>query len=157
MTLKCVKSLLVAGFSVFCLLFSISVFAQDQLPETQQDTKKEEKKGFDANEVIFGHILDAHEFHFFSYEGKDGKEHEAAIPLPVILYSSQRGLSTFMFSKFEHGETTYDGYRVITSKAIEQENLPADKYHEGQIVAVDSSGQIDQSVNVYDFSLSRNV
>jgi F-type H+-transporting ATPase subunit a len=157
MTLKCVKSLLVAGFSFICLLFSISVFAQGQLPETQQDTKKEEKKGFDASEVIFGHVLDAHEFHFFSFEGSDGKEHEATIPLPVILYAPQRGVSAFMFSKFEHGEAEYDGYKVISSKNIRENNLPADKYHEGQIVAVDSNGQIDDTVKVYDFSLTRNV
>ena len=102
---KCVKSLLVAGFSVFCLLFSVSIFAQDEHPEAEQEVKKEEKKGFDANEVIFGHVLDAHEFHFFSYEGSDGEEHEAAIPLPVLLYSPQKGFSAFMFSAFHHGET----------------------------------------------------
>jgi F-type H+-transporting ATPase subunit a len=157
MTLRCLKSLLGAGFSVFCLFFSISIFAQGELPETKADVKKEEKKGFDANEVIFGHVLDAHEFHFFSYEGKDGKEHEAVIPLPVILYSPQRGLSFFMFSKFHHGEEEYQGYRVLSTKAIEEENLPVADYHEGQIVAVKESGQIDNSVKVYDFSLTRNV
>ncbi|MFT4155660.1 F0F1 ATP synthase subunit A [Parafilimonas sp.] len=157
MTLKCVKSLLVAGFSVFCLLFSISVFAQEELPETEQDVKKEEKKGFDANEVIFGHVLDAHEFHFFSFEGSDGGEHDFAIPLPVILYSPQRGVSAFMFSKFHHGEHEYKGYRVLTAKTIEEENLPAAKYHDGQIVAVNENGQVDEAVKVYDFSLTRNV
>jgi len=99
MTLKCVKSLLVAGFSIACLLFSISIFAQGEQPETKPDIKKEKKNSFDANEVIFGHILDAHEFHFYSYKGSDGAEHEASIPLPVILYSPQKGLSVFMFSK----------------------------------------------------------
>ena len=103
MTLKCVKSLLVAGFSVFCLLFSISVSAQHESHETEPGVN-EEKKGFDANEVIFGHVLDAHEFHFFSYEGSDGTEHEAVIPLPVLLYSPQKGFSAFMFSEFHHGE-----------------------------------------------------
>ena len=59
-----VKCLLVAVLSVF----SISVLAQHEEGKTA-------KKSFDANEVIFGHIMDAHEFHFFSYEGSDGKEH----------------------------------------------------------------------------------
>src|SRR5882672_7573538 len=128
MTLKCVKSLLVAGFSVVCLLFSISIFAQGELSETESSLKKEEKKDFDANEVIFGHVLDAHEFHFFSYEGSDGKEHEASIPLPVILYSPQKGFSVFMFSKFHHAETTYDGYEVLTNKKIEELKLDDTKY-----------------------------
>ena len=91
MMFRSVKSLLVAGFSVFCLLFSISLFAQGQMPETESSTKKEEKKDFDASEVIFGHVLDAHEFHFFSYEDSDGKEHEAAIPLTRnSLFSAKR-------------------------------------------------------------------
>ena len=104
MTVRSVKSLLVAAFSVFCLLFSISLFAQDQMPGTEGNAKKEEKKGFDASEVIFGHVLDAHEFHFFSYESSDGKEHECSIPLPVILYSPQKGFFFFFFSKISHGE-----------------------------------------------------
>ena len=31
------------------------------------------------------------------------------------------------------------------------------KYHDGQIVAVDDNGNIDESIKVYDFSLTRNV
>lgn len=156
MTLKCVKSLLVAGFSVFFLAFSISTFAQEEHSETGDNVKKEEK-GFDANEVIFGHILDAHEFHFFSYEGSDGKEHEASIPLPVILYSKQRGLDIFMFSQFHHGEAEYNGYKVVTAEMLEEGNLPEGNYNEGQIVAVDTNGQIDGSVKLYDFSITRYV
>ncbi|MGN6354647.1 MAG: F0F1 ATP synthase subunit A [Parafilimonas sp.] len=156
MTLKCVKSLLVAGFSVFFLAFSISTFAQEEHSETGDNVKKEEK-GFDANEVIFGHILDAHEFHFFSYEGSDGKEHEASIPLPVILYSKQRGLDIFMFSQFHHGEAEYNGYKVVTAEMLEEGNLPEGNYNEGQIVAVDTNGQIDESVKLYDFSITRYV
>ncbi len=157
MTFKSVKSLLVAGFSIFSLLFSFSVFCQDQLPETESSTKKEEKKGFDANEVIFGHVLDAHEFHFFSYEGSDGTEHEAAVPLPVILYSPQKGFSAFSFSKFNHGEETHEGYGLITNKEIENQHLPAGKYHDGQIVAMNENGQIDDTIKVYDLSITRNV
>jgi F-type H+-transporting ATPase subunit a len=157
MTFKSVKSLLVAGFSVFSVLFSISLFAQDQMPETESSTKKEEKKDFDANEVIFGHVLDAHEFHFFSYESSDGTEHEAAVPLPVFLYSPQKGFSAFMFSKFNHGEQIYKGYKVLTNKEIEQQHLDDSKYHDGQIVAVNNNNKIDDSIKVYDFSLTRNV
>ncbi len=157
MTFKSLKSLLVAGFSVFSLLFTVSSFSQDQMPETEKSTKQEEKKGFDASEVIFGHVLDAHEFHFLSYEGSDGKEHEATIPLPVILYSPQRGFSVFMFSKFNHGETNYDGYDLLNNQKIVAQNLDATKYTNDQIVAVDANGNIDPAVKVYDFSLTRNV
>ncbi|HEY2725894.1 MAG TPA: hypothetical protein VGI61_01870, partial [Parafilimonas sp.] len=120
------------------------------MPETEQSTKKEEKKDFDPNEVIFGHVLDAHEFHFFSFETSDGVEHEAKIPLPVILYSPQKGLSVFMFSKFNAGENAYKGYGLITYKKIESQHLDDAVYHDGQIVAVDDNGNIDNSIKVYD-------
>jgi len=131
MTSKSFKSLLVAGFSLSIFLFSNVCLANDE----HGNKGAEKKGGFDANEVIFGHILDAHEFHFLSYEGSDGKTHHVNIPLPVILYSPQKGWSVFMSSAFHHGEEEVDGYKLI----------------EGKIVPV------DPGVKVYDLSLTRNV
>ena len=104
--------------------------------------KTEEKKvAFDANEVIFAHVLDAHQFHFLSYTSADGAVHQVIVPLPVILYSPQRGLSVFMSSRFEEGKTAYDGYKIEKDK----------------IAPVGPDGSVDHSVRVYDISLSRNV
>ena len=64
MSSKSVKSLLVAVFSLSLVFFSNVTFAQ---PEHKEEPAKKEKI-FDANEVIFGHIMDAHEFHFLSYK-----------------------------------------------------------------------------------------
>jgi F-type H+-transporting ATPase subunit a len=144
-----VKCLLVAVFS----LFSGFILAQDHAGETEGP----KKESFDANEVIFGHVLDAHEFHFFSYKDGDGKEHGAVIPLPVIVYSSQKGLSFFMSSKFHHGEENYNGYAIITEEKIKELKLDPKKYHAGQIVRVNDRGEIDPAIAVYDFSLTRNV
>ena len=62
MFVRRVKCLLVAAFS----LFSLSVGAQKHEPadkhiDTEGHTEKTEEttKKFDANEVIFGHVLDA--------------------------------------------------------------------------------------------------
>ncbi|HEY2720408.1 MAG TPA: F0F1 ATP synthase subunit A, partial [Chitinophagaceae bacterium] len=132
-------------------LFSCVIFAQGE-PSTQA---KPNESPFDANEVIFGHVLDAHEFHFFSYKDGDGKVHQAIIPLPVILYSPQKGFSFFMSSKFHDGEDDYKGYTLITEGKLKK--LDAKKYHAGQIVAVDETGQISETMKVYDFSLTRNV
>jgi F-type H+-transporting ATPase subunit a len=133
MVLRRFKSLLVAGFSVFLLLFSGVLKAQE---------KQAEKPGvFDANEVIFGHVLDAYEFHFFGYKSADGEEHAVGIPLPVILYSPQRGFDVFMSSRFDHGKAVYNGYKNLGNK----------------IVAVDENGATDPKVKIYDFSLTRNV
>ena len=98
MTSGLMKSFTVAVFSVFSLFFSLSSFAKEGGDENGDD----KKKGFNAQEVIFGHILDGHEFHFFDITDKNGKVTPVGIPLPVILYSSQRGLDVFMSSKFHH-------------------------------------------------------
>ena len=101
--------------------------------------------------------MDAHEFHFLSYKDGDGKEHHATIPLPVILYSREKGFSMFMSSKFHHGEETHDGYAMLTNEAIEEQKLDRNKYSAGQIVAVNESGEINEATKVYDLSLTRNV
>jgi F-type H+-transporting ATPase subunit a len=137
-----VKRLLVAVFSLFCLTLPTITFAQEHEGETthEQQVHEEgiEKKGenkFDANEVIFGHVLDAHEFHFFSYTDNNGEEHHATIPLPVILYSPQKGLSVFSSGKFHHGHEEVEGYKLVGNKIV----------------------PVEPGVQVYDFSLSRNV
>ena len=143
MTFRPIKCLCVAVFSVFFTFFSGHLSAQEKDTTSHEqvvDQEGIEKEGgkknvFDANEVIFGHVLDAHEFHFFSYEGKDGKEHHATLSLPVILYSPQKGWSVFSSGQFHHGEHEVDGYKLAANKIV----------------------PVDPSVKVYDFSLTRNV
>lgn len=148
-----IKSLLVAAFSLILVFLSNTSFAQHEPAE--QATK--EKKAFDANEVIFGHIMDAHEFHFLSYEGSDGKEHHVTIPLPVIVYSKEKGFSFFMSSAFHHGEHTVNGYAMLTNEKIDADKIDRNKYAAGHIVAVDANGNLDSSVRVFDISPTRNV
>jgi len=139
------KPFTVAVFSVILMASFSALSAQEP-----------KKKSFDANEVIFGHISDGHEFHFFSYES-GGKEHEVTIPLPVILYSSQRGLTVFMSSKLDHGHEPYKGYALLTDHNIKEWGLDTKKFHAEQIVAVNEKGKVDEAVKIYDFSLTRNV
>lgn len=152
------KSLLVAVFSLLIPVFSTTAFAQDHKEDHQsaeQDKKEghhEEKKGFKAAEVIFGHVLNAHEFHFMDINDKP-----VSIPLPVILYSPQKGFSAFMSSKFEHGHKDHDGYKMLTEHSIKEMGLDRKKYFNGQIIAVNDAGHPDASVKVYDISLTRNV
>jgi len=119
---KCLKSLVVLVLSLFLTSFLNVSFAQDHGKKVH--TEKTEGK-LNMKEVIFGHIMDGHEFHFFG----------ASLPLPVFLYSPQKGFSAFMSSKFEHGHHEVDGYNMVNGKV-----MPA-----------------DASVKVYDFSLTRNV
>jgi F-type H+-transporting ATPase subunit a len=122
--------------------------------EQKEPAKKE---GFNAKEVIFGHVLNAHEFHFFDLKKKDGTKQPVSIPLPVILYSPQKGFDVFMSSRFHHGEHEYKGYMILTEEKIAAMGLDEKKYSAQQIVAVKENGQIDTSVKVYDVSLTRNV
>ena len=154
MTSRLMKSFTVAVFSIFSLLISVSSIAKEG------DGKK--KEGFNAQEVIFGHILDAHEFHFFDIIKKDGTHKPVGIPLPVILYSPQKGFDVFMSSKFHHGEDDHAGYRLLTEQHVEKlkaEGVDVKKegLHAGKIVPVGADGNIDPAVSVYDFSLTRNV
>jgi F-type H+-transporting ATPase subunit a len=153
MSSKSIKSILVAVFSVSLVFFYNASFAQHE--PAGEPAKKE--KIFDANEVIFGHIMDAHEFHFLSYKGSDGQEHHATIPLPVILYSKEKGFSCFMSSAFHHGHEVVYGYALLTNEKIDAEKLDRNKYAAGKIVPVNANGQIDETVSVYDISLTRNV
>ena len=134
-----VKSSLIAFYGLFLILFAQVAMAQHNGHENEGEHAAkaggEEEQIFDANEVIFEHVLDAHEFHFLSYKDDEGVEHHATIPLPVILYSPQKGLSVFMSSAFHHGEHEVEGYRLAGNKIV----------------------PVDPSVKVYDLSLTRNV
>lgn len=134
-----VKALLLTVYSIFSIVFCNIATAQetDHIGKEEHAPKsiQKEEKVFDANEVIFEHVLDAHEFHFLSYKDEKGHEHHASIPLPVILYSPQKGFSMFMSSAFHHGEHEVDGYKLEGNKIV----------------------PVNPDVKVYDLSLTRNV
>lgn len=151
MTFRLLKPFTIAAFSVFFSFFTTPAFAQPEGEEkhTEEHAKKE---GFNASEVIFGHVLNAHEFHFL-----DIGDHPVTIPLPIILYSPERGFTTFMSSKFEHGHKTYEGYALLTEHSIKEMGLDAKSFSPGDIVAVNEAGGYEAGVKVYDISLTRNV
>lgn len=73
-------------FSAFFLTLSTPVFAAGD---------DEDKTGF-----IMHHIKDSHEWHFATF----GDTH-LTLPLPVIIYSGDRGLEFYMSSDFQNHET----------------------------------------------------
>ena len=151
------KTFTVAAFSIFFTFSSLPVFAGGDEGDT---THKKEK--FNAEEIIFGHILDGHEFHFFDIIKKDGTKKPVGIPLPVMLYSPQRGFSFFMSSKFHHGHEPHNGYRMLDAHYLEKlkkegVDIKKEGLYAGKIVPVTADDKIDKSVSVYDFSLTRNV
>ncbi len=136
------KSFTVAVFSIFLLFVSLPAFAGGG-----EGDKQEGKEKFNAAEVIFGHVLNGHEFHFLN----------VSIPLPIILYSPQKGFTAFMSSAFHHGEHPHNGYAILNKHSIEKMGLDPKKFNEEDIVGVDENGKYDASIKVYDLSLTRNV
>jgi F-type H+-transporting ATPase subunit a len=162
MASRLLKLFTVAVFSVFSILYFTPVSAQPHEPQHGSAQGPEKKKTFNAQEVIFGHILDGHDFHFFDITHKDGSKTPIGIPLPVILYSPQRGLDVFMSSKFHHGEHKHAGYRLLNEEYLEKMkesgiDIKKEGLSAGKIVAVDENDNWDRSVKFYDLSLTRNV
>lgn len=162
MYLKSGKSLLVAAFSLFIVLFSTNVIAQTPEENEQKIDKashgaEQKEKKLKPGEVLLEHVLDAHEFHFITV----GENH-VSIPLPVLLYSPQKGFSAFMSSRFHHGEQSYNGYRLIDAPYLDKLNeqgfdTKKTGLSSGKIIAVSDNNTYDASVKVYDFSITRNV
>lgn len=96
-----------------------------------------EEGSFDASEMIFGHIGDSYEWHFTNIGEK-----AIALPLPVILYSRERG-EWFLFSssRIMEGET-YNGFYLSKGE----------KY-KGKLVEQDINGD---EVRPLDISLTKN-
>ncbi|WP_051084299.1 F0F1 ATP synthase subunit A [Segetibacter koreensis] len=140
MTIKWTKSFVVAVFSIFMMLLSNVTFAQHEVNNgaeiTENGTTVPREEKIDAAKLIMEHVMDNHEFHFGEHNG-----HPVSIPLPVILFSPQRGFDAFMSSSFQHGHAAYKGYKMEHDK----------------VKAVNEEGNVDESVKVYDFSLTRNV
>lgn len=114
---------------VFAFVLTISSFAVVFAQEHHEEGAKTGK--FDVGSMIMHHIKDDHGWEL---------AHGITIPLPVILYSKEQGLETFSSSNFEHS-AIHNGY-------INEH---------GKIHRVGADGKADESVKVYDFSITKNV
>lgn len=110
-------------FSLVVLILALSgvslpAFAQHEEQhhiESPAEHEVAKKEGFNASEVIFGHIRDAHDWHLFDVNG-----HPVSMSLPVIIYNrTSGGISTFSSSRFEHGHVAYEGYHLTEKGKIE--------------------------------------
>ena len=100
-SLKRISSVLVI---LLCTL-PVGLFAAQQEPA---EADHAEEKPFNASEVILHHVVDDHIWHLW-----DG--HYGTIYLPVIVYSSERGLDIFSSHNFygeHHNVVDYNGYKL---------------------------------------------
>lgn len=80
---------------------------------------------FDAGKMIFDHILDAHEIHFFTLNEGTPEEKHISLPLPVILYSKEHGLDVFLSSAFHHNNDHQEGEHSLVSQDKPEEETAA--------------------------------
>ncbi|WP_205508683.1 F0F1 ATP synthase subunit A [Longitalea arenae] len=161
MLVRSVKSLLVAVFSLSLLISPLLLVAQHggKEPGREAHGGTEEKETLNPAKLIIEHVSDGHEYHFMTIGN-----HPVSIPLPVILYSPEKGLSAFMSSAFHHGKEAHEGYVLITEEYLkEHKDLEEMKDDQGKpllkndkIYALDANGVPDLNAKVYDFSLTRN-
>jgi F-type H+-transporting ATPase subunit a len=113
---------------ILTLLFAFTFLSSKTTNAEVEHHHEEETKEFNAVEMIMHHIQDAHDFHIMDIDG-----HAVSVPLPVIIYDTEKGLSFFLSSKFEHGHASYNGYKL----------------DHGKIIAESGS-------KIYDFSITKN-
>lgn len=97
---------------------------------------EEQAQPVDVNEVVFGHIQDAYEWHIVTVGDK-----VVSVPLPVIVKSST-GWHCFSSARLEDG-ATYEGLYIARDGA-----------YKDKIVERDASGQ---EVRPWDISITKNV
>lgn len=95
------KSLIISLLLIFSVGFSAPVLASEESGE---------KLAFKPGEVILEHVLDNHVWHFTD---------QLVMPLPVIVYSSEKGLDIFSSGHFfneHHQPVEYNGYKLEHNK-----------------------------------------
>ena len=121
------RSIIHKGLVVFALIISLFVSAS-----AQEGHKEEGKAGkFNVGGMIMHHIKDDHGWEL---------AHGLTIPLPVILYTKEKGLSIFSSSNFDH-DGKHDGF-------INEH---------GKIHLLGAGGKVNEEAKVYDFSITKNV
>lgn len=130
------KKLFQVGLLSVFLISGLS--AQEHSHESANDThgiahsaETHGEEEFRMDEMIMHHVLDEHGWEF---------AHGVKIPLPIILYTPDRGLEMFSSAKLDDGKI-YNGYR---------------NEHE-HIVRVDAAGNVNESIHPLDFSVTKNV
>jgi len=122
--------------------------------ERVDENKNDEK--YSPTPTIMHHISDANEFHLWG---------ETSIPLPVILYSKEKGLTTGMSSMFHHGEVAVDGYVMDHGriKMIKGESFTGEKEvevheHNGHHTYFIDGKELElERAGFYDFSITKVV
>ena len=137
------SSMITAIFLLFFIVSFQNTIAQEAKEGSHSNTEQHSAKDFNAGELIFEHVLDAHDWHIADIGG-----HPITVPLPIIILDDNNNLHIFMSSHFEHGHAAYEGFKL----ELEGEN-------KGKIVSVvEGTMETDTTRPLpYDFSITKTV
>ncbi len=124
-----IGALIIGVFSTNFIIASGTEEVYGELPDHEK---------FDPGSFIFDHIGDSYDWHLIDLGHKT-----ISIPLPVILYSKEKGIVVFMSSRFKHGHASYNGFRV-----------EAEGENKGKIMETLSDGS---EVIPFDVSFTKNI
>ncbi len=111
------KQLLILFVLLFATLSSVAYESTEKDENgSPSKTQEHDEKAFNAGKFIIDHVTDKYEWQLWGPH-----EHPTSIPLPVILYSKEKGLDIFLSSKFEHGTASYKGYTLNLEGHLESE------------------------------------
>ena len=129
--IKAIQILYCSGFQRYFYLFFILVFGQGRVKiKPKQESKRKRRvlmptKSFSATFSMLTNSI------FFLLES-GGKEHPVTIPLPVILYSPQKGFSLFMSSRFHHGHEGIKDTHCLPRKKLKNGALIQRNFVQGR-------------------------
>lgn len=117
--------------SVVCI-FALTLTGVKAANESPQQDE------IDVRNLVFSHIRDSYEWHLTNFDDK-----KIAIPLPVILYTGERGINIFLSDKLFPEGRRYNGFFI----SKEGKN-------EGKIVTTNEKGE---EIKPFDISITKNV
>lgn len=139
------KSLTRTAFLLIGTLVALFAAAQHEghaASDHAHDTHSEHaKEPFKPADMILGHVVDEHGWHLWGH---------TSLPLPIIAYNTERGLSCFSSARFDHGHVAYGGYLLHEGK------LKATKAADGTHASAEI---VDHALTqaTYDISITKNV
>lgn len=105
-----------------------------------------EKEKFNAGEMILHHVMDAHEIHFFTLNEGTPSEWHLTIPLPVILWSNEKGLDIFLSSKFHSAHHKDPASNIDNGESIppqtSEEHPYGDTKHPDALAQASEHGEV---------------
>lgn len=110
-------------------------------------------EAFNAGEMIMHHVMDAYDIHLMDIGG-----HPISIPLPIILVSTDGGLSVFASSAFHHGEAEVDGYILKHGHIYKRATNESEVAAEQGFVEANWGGYLAGEPNAFiDLSITKTV